>query len=605
MADGVLSSVKELSREKRKEGPEGLLQTCNSLWSIVADLQVGKGSRPHRYAAKFLKEVMSLMDSQEMKNAGCFFKLSRCALALLRVEGSTQGFPASGVQQAYLNIARGLFKYSKKGEHDKEFMTEQLAKPLLDLLQSSEDPSEAGSSSNDLRVYAVGVLKNISQEDETIQDHLAESGAIGALFRVLEGRQFSGSSKEADLLIQATAALRNLAGRHHQEFLADARMDALTRIFAVFPTQVELMTNVSRILSKLTLHGDACDAFAQKNDHLRQLSRTLTANPDSVPLALRLSFVLGNLTEGDEDLRVAFAFDCEGTVLVPQLLSKFWQKDRQLARIAHTNPNSSGQQQIEEVLVKLVRLLANMAISEEAGKTLSSSSAVVDPLLDMLGAKRIGDSEELVLNVVAAVTNLMYYEVSSNLLFADENKQLLCRLFRPLLLESYNVEALVETARALGNLSRHQDARQTMANLRLDEILVILLDHESRDLVFYVCGALVNLAADPTCTERLTRSSPIARKLSKLLSEAPADDPALMLVGVKVLTNLSLDASVAWGATDVESIRQVLVGITSGGNIAAAMAEEEEDEAEAAERQQLMALATQLLGRLPDTGVCP
>lgn len=37
---------------------------------------------------------------------------------------------------------------------------------------------------------------------------------------------------------------------------------------------------------------------------------------------------------------------------------------------------------------------------------------------------------------------------------------------------AYQVEALVETARALGNLSRHADARRCMANLRLDEILV-------------------------------------------------------------------------------------------------------------------------------------
>ncbi|OLQ10053.1 Armadillo repeat-containing protein 2 [Symbiodinium microadriaticum] len=140
-------------------------------------------------------------------------------------------------------------------------------------------------------------------------------------------------------------------------------------------------------------------------------------------------------------------------------------------------------QDVEEVLVKLVRLLANIAISPDAGATLAASSAVVDPLLDMLGAKKISDSEELVLNVVAAVTNLLFYDVPSNMLFQEESKQLLCRLFRPLLLESYNVEALVETARALGNLSRHADARKCMVSLRLDEILAILLDHDDRDLV--------------------------------------------------------------------------------------------------------------------------
>lgn len=42
------------------------------------------------------------------------------------------------------------------------------------------------------------------------------------------------------------------------------------------------------------------------------------------------------------------------------------------------------------------RLLANVAISPSAGPTLAASSAVSEPLLDMLGAKRISDSEELV-----------------------------------------------------------------------------------------------------------------------------------------------------------------------------------------------------------------
>merc|ERR1719265_204352 len=114
------------------------------------------------------------------------------------------------------------------------------------------------------------------------------------------------------------------------------------------------------------------------------------------------------------------------------------------------------------------------------------------------------DSEELVLNATAAVTNLIFYDTSTNLLLTHENKELLCRLLRPLLLESYNVEALVEAARALGNLSRHQDARQWITELRIDEILSILLAHYDRNLVFYACGALVNLAADPSYNRRLS-----------------------------------------------------------------------------------------------------
>merc|ERR1719265_2643476 len=117
------------------------------------------------------------------------------------------------------------------------------------------------------------------------------------------------------------------------------------------------------------------------------------------------------------------------------------------------------------------------------------------------------DSEELVLNATAAVTNLIFYDTSTNLLLTHENKQLLCRLLRPMLLESYNVEALSEAARALGNLSRHQDARQWITELRIDEILAILMGHDDRDLVFYSCGALVNLAADSEHGTRLCREA--------------------------------------------------------------------------------------------------
>jgi len=239
--------------------------------------------------------------------------------------------------------------------------------------------------------------------------------------------------------------------------------------------------------------------------------------------------------------------------------------------------------------------LANVAISKSAGATLAASSAVVEPLLDMLGAKRIGDSEELVLNVVAAITNLSYYDVPSNLLFQEDNKQLLCRLFRPLLLESYNDEALIETARALGNLSRHEGVGQCMAGLRLDEILVILLDHEERSLVYFVCGILVNLAgAHPECTARLVGACPLIQKLGKLLCDMSAEDDVQMQdVAVKVLMNLAMDPGVAWPPADAEVVRDALEQIVAEGS------RPEDDAGAAEERQSLLDLSARLLAKLP------
>jgi len=359
---------------------------------------------------------------------------------------------------------------------------------------------------------------------------------------------------------------------------------------------------VARIMAKLTLHKSACEAFAKNDAYLRQIVKTMSANLEVPPLVLRLAFVLGNLTERSERLRLGLAFGCEGTALIPQLLGHYWQQDRRLARLELEKGQMqiSGATEVEEVLVKLVRLLANMSINTSAGPILAASSAAVDPLLDMLGAKRISDSEELVLNVVAAITNLLFYDEPSNLLFHEEHKPLQCRLFRPLLLESYNIEALIETARALGNLSRHADVRECMVSLRLDEILVILLDHEDRDLVFYVCGALVNLGADPNCISRLLDSTPLLQKLGRLLADAPPEDLALQLVSVKVLTNLSLDPAIGWPREATDQLRAVLeqtaFSCTSG---AAPPSSSRVAKANAADRQQLQELAENLVHRLP------
>jgi len=213
--------------------------------------------------------------------------------------------------------------------------------------------------------------------------------------------------------------------------------------------------------------------------------------------------------------------------------------------------------EVEDVLTKIVRLLANVAISQVVGPTAAATSALVEPLLDILGCKKIRQSEELVLNAVGCATNFLFYDVLSNLLYLPENKELLCRLFRPLLLEAYNSEAVMEAARALGNLSRHESTRKHIRDLRIDEILGILLEHEERDIVYYVCGVLVNLASDFNCTSRLA-SCGVPTKLVSLIEEISCDDVNLNLCAVKVFTNLILDPSVSWDSDVLARLREVV-----------------------------------------------
>jgi hypothetical protein len=73
-----------------------------------------------------------------------------------------------------------------------------------------------------------------------------------------------------------------------------------------------------------------------------------------------------------------------------------------------------------------------------------------------------GEAEELVLNVVAALTNLFFYESAADELgLPNQLAKMWVQLpthLTPLLL-SANLEAVVEAARAFGNLSRIPEVR--------------------------------------------------------------------------------------------------------------------------------------------------
>eukprot|EP00443_Scrippsiella_acuminata_P001385 CAMPEP_0115301700 /NCGR_PEP_ID=MMETSP0270-20121206/69996_1 /TAXON_ID=71861 /ORGANISM="Scrippsiella trochoidea, Strain CCMP3099" /LENGTH=902 /DNA_ID=CAMNT_0002719591 /DNA_START=1 /DNA_END=2709 /DNA_ORIENTATION=+ len=494
--------------------------------------------------SRLLRAVLSLME--RTSEAVCLLRLARCTLELLQVESVLKDVGLHGVEAAYLNVARALFKLSKDAGNDGHFRDEGILEPLLLMLGDGADGKGVGST--ELRVFVVGVLKNVSNNEDN-QKRLVKHGALPGLLSLLRpAAGLTGSAQEAQLLVQVTALLRNLAAssKRQQQLVELSALETLAVVSSMYMANKELQVNIARVFAKLSQTDAACQVLEADPSPLQQITHCLREHAALPTLVLRLSFALGNLTANSDHLRRTLMFDCDMAGLLPVLLERYWQQDRKLAQAnsscltpAGTGPNDA--QDTESVLVKLVRLVANVTINGSVGTLVASEASVVDPLLGMLGCKRMPESEELVLSATAAATNLLFYDSPTNLLFTAENKHLLCRLLRPMLLESYNVEALVEAARALGNLSRHRDARQWIGELRIDEALSILLAHGDRDLVFYTCGALVNLAADPQTGGRLCRECGLRAKIANLLSDTPADDPELLLVGVKVLSNLRLE----------------------------------------------------------------
>jgi len=589
-------------------------QLAERLRGLAMDLRGGRlGAQQEKQAPRVLRAVLSLMDRGVLGpvDSPCLLRLAHCSLDLLRAGTVLQDVGGQGVAAAYLNVARALFKLSKDSSLDAQFKEEGILEQLLNLLSSCE----LHCAATDLRIFVVGILKNLTNGEEN-QKYLARHGALPILQALMRSDGLLGSSKEVQLLIQITALLRNVAAssKRHTQFVEMGLLTDLTRVSTMYTSNEELQVNISRILGKLSVHDRPCEVLGQDPAHARQVVRCLQAHQGAAPLVLRLSFLLGNLAARSEDLRHMVMFDCDALSMLPGVLERYWRQDRKLAQAEAATqrvvsrldatasrasdgprtPRSQAALDCESVLVKLVRLVANATISERVGMRLAATATVVDPLLDILGCKRMPESEELVLSTTAALTNLLFYDAEENLLFSPENKQLLCRLLRPMLLESYNVEALVEAARALGNLSRHEDARQWIGELRIDEVLCILLAHDDRDLVFYSCGALVNLAADPAAGRRLCQAQGLRPKLAALLRDAPADDYELLLVAVKVLSNMRF---VNDEGTEAPWSQEELRVVRAGLDRASKLPQPEETAGEASE---VPSLAAKLLSTLQE-----
>lgn len=184
---------------------------------------------------------------------------------------------------------------------------------------------------------------------------------------------------------------------------------------------------------------------------------------------------------------------------------------------------------------------------------LSERQELCSVLLALLEEFPQTSHEELALNLACAATNLTCYQTAGNALLSGDGPARLLAAVVPMLLSS-NEEAVVEAARALGNMSRLPDARALLVASRAVEALVVLLDHSGREVIYSATGALINLSGDtdsraaaveagclPKLVDALERAgSAFAKQGGE--GRPPALDVPLALVACKALFNIMAEA---------------------------------------------------------------
>ena len=389
------------------------------------------------------------------------------------------------------------------------------------------------------------------------------------LMKVKEGYKDEPGDSLAQLLVQITGCLRNLCAgdalpEAQNQFVEHRMFDILAWVLERFSRHEELVLNIVRALHKLTINVKCRKALTEAPMMVGQLLHTLVPHANSIPIVVRVSFVLGNITASELESRKELAA-AGGVDLLIGLLDQFNRRDSELCASIKTD---SGDTEAEpdtdearskrlaesaDVLTKVVRVLANLAIDSTVGPTIACHPGM-KVLISILDRRFISSSEELVLNTVSAVTNLTFYEDKDNVVVQD--REVLISRLKPLLLHP-NDEAVVESVRALGNLSREKETRDLLCELHIDEVLLMLLDHTNNEVLYSVCGVLTNIAADSDHKATLTKMDGVQRMI-RVIARSSVSDVPLAVIACRALFNFVLDSDESMAEPEADALHQLL-----------------------------------------------
>lgn len=383
------------------------LQLCEELWYHVTGAAYREDVLVGLPVERIVVGRLSRLTEEHSGEPQLLLAIARVLLQAISRRGS-------GLQ----STCRMLFKLSKDEKNDELFNSAHVIEPLVSLVireagemgddasASAMPPPKSGKrvvTACDVLVYVIGTIKNVSHQSQENQKRLGQQGVFAAMAEVLTSAASSGAAaapgspapsagaartwtdRQAQVLVQATATLRNMAvlSAHRRQFVTFEIVDKLCSIVRTrgAAEHVELMLNISRILSKLTLHED-CRVPMYTKPTAQALLGLLREHEGNHALVLRTSFILGNLTTTQDDCR-NWVLETPGAIeqllsLLRQLVDQSCSGAQEVAAPvvgdggdAESEGGGGGKvaqvSEVDATLMKLIRLIANLAINAELG----------------------------------------------------------------------------------------------------------------------------------------------------------------------------------------------------------------------------------------------
>ncbi|XP_006815976.1 armadillo repeat-containing protein 2-like [Saccoglossus kowalevskii] len=544
----VLPIIETMESKTKSASVEEIAKLCNSCDLLYSTLESANMlGRTSKRRSSVLKPIYRLLD---IDNPKLMLKLARLILAF-KVTGNN-----------LTNVCKLVFKVSREETNDTLFMQHNILDLVLEIIHNT-DPQTACEA----LVYCVGALKFLTGNTSLLKE-LSECGCVEALAKLLisintakcEGEK--SSNQKSNLLLQVTATFRNLAdlGANRHRFITSFVIQELCKVMECYPSDSDLMLNVSRILSKLTLNNDCCSTLSRYPTCFKSFLKLLHLHQRKSDLVVRVCFVLGNLTSKNDEARTSL-YNTENSMKI--LLGVFKTyfkldvKELQEKLSPSKKDQNKSSNKVEDVLIKLVRVIANLSINQDIGPVISSDVQCVDLLLQILEYKDVLQCEELVLNTVATINNLSYYGKKTTTI--SERQIEISELLVKILMTD-NMDGMIEASRVFGNLSRNLPVREFISEKKVDEMMVTLLDAGNREVVYIACGVLINLMIDEKRRPKLKDERGI-KKLIDVLRDFGRNDWQLAGMVCMTLWNYSekiTTSSLAFGEQETNQLIELL-----------------------------------------------
>ncbi|XP_039387066.1 armadillo repeat-containing protein 2 isoform X4 [Mauremys reevesii] len=540
----IVPIVYELENE---DNIENLCRACTSLHQALEEGNMF-GKRFKRRSA-LLKILYKLVD---IGSDPLGLKLARMILAL-KVSGKN-----------LLNVCKLVFKISRNEKNDSLVQNDGLLDSLLEILRF-----EDLQTNNEAFLYCLGAIKFISG-NAVLLNELVNKGAVEILFQLM--KQIN-NIKENDthfsnlghLLVQLTATLRNLVDLplSRCQLLCSGAVSELWVVLEQRMNDKDICTNIVRIFSKLSSYNDCCAALAACSRCYVLFLALLNKHQKKQDLVVRVVFILGNLTAKNNQAREQF-FKVKGSAdTLISLFQTYNEFDLNTKKEKHEREENKSKQkhpsEAEDVLIKLIRVLANLSIHPNVGAVLAANHHIVALLVTVLEYKSVDDCEELVINAAATINNLSYYKVRNSVI--EDKKLHIAELLLKLLMSS-NMDGILEAVRVFGNLSQNLEICDFIIQKKVYKFMIALLDAKHQDVCFSACGVLLNLTVDKNKRAILKEEGGIKKLVDCLRDFGPTDWQLACLI-CKTLWNYSENITSAASCFEDDDSNTLLVLLAS------------------------------------------